>query len=377
MAICPAGHETEATDYCDTCGAPVDMSAQPAPTPAVDPAQQPGEKRACPNCQASNVADALFCEACGYDFTTGVMPRTSIFHIGTPSWGSGKDEPAEADARAQELAAADAGAADESPEANQADAAEAGEAGEAEAPAVAADPDVDEPDANSPESDMTDEGGPLPPTADDVADDQAPASDVGAEQPAADAGDAGEDPDAADEGDGADAPDLVDEGDDEAEKTTATAALPVPEAPADEAPSAVAGAEVSWVAEVWIDPDWYAVQQSPESLPSPGLPTIVPLRKQSILIGRPSRSRGIIPDIDCEADSGCSRRHAELTTDGSRWWIEDLGSSNGTYIGSAGAPLPERPIRTGKHELGEDDRIYVGAWTRIVIRPATADEQEL
>jgi len=29
----------------------------------------------CPNCQAPNSPDALFCEACGYDFTTGTLPR--------------------------------------------------------------------------------------------------------------------------------------------------------------------------------------------------------------------------------------------------------------------------------------------------------------
>jgi hypothetical protein len=28
-----------------------------------------------------------------------------------------------------------------------------------------------------------------------------------------------------------------------------------------------------------------------------------------------------------------------------------------------------------KQELGADDRIYVGAWTRIVIRRATQDER--
>jgi len=26
-------------------------------------------------------------------------------------------------------------------------------------------------------------------------------------------------------------------------------------------------------------------------------------------------------------------------------------------------------------ELGDDDRIYVGAWTRIVVRPATPEEK--
>ena len=45
-----------------------------------------------------------------------------------------------------------------------------------------------------------------------------------------------------------------------------------------------------WVAEVWIDPAWYEAQESPDRMPSPGLPVVVPLRSKSILIGRISRS---------------------------------------------------------------------------------------
>ena len=37
--------------------------------------------------------------------------------------------------------------------------------------------------------------------------------------------------------------------------------------------------------------------------------------------------------------------------------------------------LPEDPIPVGvKRELDPDDRIYLGAWTRLVIREATEDE---
>ena len=130
------------------------------------------------------------------------------------------------------------------------------------------------------------------------------------------------------------------------------------------------------MAELWIDPDWYAAQGSTDPLPSPGLPDIVPLVKETNLIGRVSTSRNIFPEIDCELDTGCSRRHARLTTDGSRWWIEDLESANGTFVGSAAGPLPAMPIPRGRVELAPDQRIYVGAWTRIVIRRATEDEQE-
>jgi FHA domain len=134
--------------------------------------------------------------------------------------------------------------------------------------------------------------------------------------------------------------------------------------------------EVEWVAEVWVDPDWYAGQDSDEPCPSPGLPMVVSLRYQSVLIGRRSQSRNIHPAIECASDVGVSRRQAQLTTDGQRWWVEDLKSSNGTFVGAASGPLPVDALRPGqRRELAEDDRIYLGAWTRIVVRRATPEEQ--
>ena len=131
------------------------------------------------------------------------------------------------------------------------------------------------------------------------------------------------------------------------------------------------------MAEVWIDPAWYQLQDSPDPLPSPGLPEVVPLRGSSVLVGRTSRSRNIHPEIDCQADSGVSRRQAQLTTDGRRWWVEDLESANGTFVAPASGALPEDPIPVGvKRELAADDRVYVGAWTRLVIRPATDEERD-
>ena len=133
---------------------------------------------------------------------------------------------------------------------------------------------------------------------------------------------------------------------------------------------------VEWVAEVWVDPDWYESQESEDPCPSPGLPVVIPLAAKSVLIGRPSTSRNIHPDIDCTGDSGVSRRHAQLNTDGQRWWVEDLQSSNGTYVGPASGPLPTDPLPPGqRREVSEDDRIYVGAWTRLVVRRATPEER--
>ena len=131
----------------------------------------------------------------------------------------------------------------------------------------------------------------------------------------------------------------------------------------------------TWVAELWIDPQWYAEQSSPDPLPSAGPPDVVPLSNTSLLVGRESKSRDIHPDVDCGTDNGVSRRHAQLTTDGTRWWVEDLGSSNGTFVAGAVDPLPKTPIEVGvKREVGPDDRIYVGSWTRLVIRKADPGE---
>ncbi|WP_262347436.1 FHA domain-containing protein [Nocardioides dongxiaopingii] len=153
------------------------------------------------------------------------------------------------------------------------------------------------------------------------------------------------------------------------------AAPAVPPTPAPAPASTAPALAEQWVAEVWIDPDWYAEQQSTDPLPSPGLPVVVALRHTSVLIGRASRSRGIAPDLDLGTDTGISRRHAQLTTDGTRWFVEDLGSSNGTYVGGALGVLPTTPVTVGaKVEVRPDERVYVGAWTRIVVRRAAPGE---
>ncbi len=145
--------------------------------------------------------------------------------------------------------------------------------------------------------------------------------------------------------------------------------------PASQLPTPAPEGQESWIAELWVDPDWYEVQKPEDPLPSVGLPVLVPLRARSVLVGRPSASRNIHPQIDCGTDSGVSRRHCQLNTDGQRWWVEDLQSSNGTFLSHAGDALPSDPITPGQRvELQDGDRIYVGAWTRLVVRHALPGE---
>ena len=274
---CPNGHVSESSDYCDMCGAPMDQSPPPSvggQSASSAPVASSGAAEAshasttspCPNCMLVNTVDALFCEGCGYDFTTGTMPRPA------------------APANSLDLGSAPAGGS-------------------------------------------TPAGGPTPgggsaPAGGSVPDSASPAG--------------------------------------------------APTAPISTAPSV----EVEWVAEVWVDPDWYAEQDSEEPCPSPGLPVVVPLRTQSLLVGRRSRSRNIHPEIECQSDVGVSRRHAQLTSDGQRWWVEDLQSANGTFVGPASDPLPTDALPPGqRRELALDDHIYVGAWTCIVVRRATPEEQ--
>jgi hypothetical protein len=80
MAVtCPAGHTSESTDYCDTCGAAI--AGAPAGEATPDPAaagtaqiEAVGSLAACPNCGAPASVDDAFCEVCGIDFATGELP---------------------------------------------------------------------------------------------------------------------------------------------------------------------------------------------------------------------------------------------------------------------------------------------------------------
>ena len=266
-ARCPNGHASQADDFCDTCGAKIDPDRQPPPSGEVEARAEVGAaapaEQTCPNCQTSNAMDALFCEACGYDFTTGALPRGAV-------------------------------------------------------PAAAASPT--EPASGKPNS-----------------------SPVNAPEPGVESAECG----------------------------------PAASGPVGATGNVSPVIALEWVAEVWVDPDWYSGQEAEEPMPSAGLPGVVPLLNRSALIGRVSASRNIVPDVDCTSDTGVSRRHAQLSTDGRRWFVEDLGSSNGTFVGPASGPLPEQPISVGpRTELDGDDRVYVGAWTRIVVRRATDDEIE-
>ena len=91
QTTCPNGHLSNDPDWCDTCGARLGavpaaptgsadsspsavLAPSPAPSTGSPRVASPMDSVACPHCSAPNLSDALFCEDCGYDFTTGQAP---------------------------------------------------------------------------------------------------------------------------------------------------------------------------------------------------------------------------------------------------------------------------------------------------------------
>jgi len=66
----------------------------------------------------------------------------------------------------------------------------------------------------------------------------------------------------------------------------------------------------------------------------------VPVGTEPILLGR-----GTDAAIRLD-DDYVSTRHARFATNGEQWFVEDLGSTNGTYIGSQRVTSPE-PVAIG------------------------------
>jgi len=77
-----------------------------------------------------------------------------------------------------------------------------------------------------------------------------------------------------------------------------------------------------------------------------------------IYLGRLDAAHGIFPDLDLTADGGLeggvSRRHAKIHQKGNRFFIEDVGSANGTFLnGQRLTPYLPHPMQKGdKLQLG-------------------------
>jgi hypothetical protein len=364
MARCPAGHDSQASDYCDTCGLVIggespNAAATPratggaSPGPAAGPGgvaspAQPGgggTGSGCPVCQAER--NGRFCEECGYDFDlaeamphvnmiAGVMPAPSGQQSAAPSLSGTVPVPepggeAEASGPGGQGLDLDAELARAESEAAAAAAAVGAATASVVAPGVTAN--------------VPDTGEPLP-----VAESGAGMS---ATAPAAETG---REPSP---GSGTAFP-----GSGPAEAASGLSALSI-----SGIDSSVS--EISLIVDA--DRDYYKAQLERGDI----VEAEFPFPKYSserrftfsdgpVRIGRASSSRGLSPEIDLTGpplDPAVSHLHAQLLRHPEGWVVVDLGSSNGTRLNDAEEPLEaetEIPVKAG-------DRIHLGVWTTITL----------
>ena len=83
-----------------------------------------------------------------------------------------------------------------------------------------------------------------------------------------------------------------------------------------------------------------------------------PLSEDESHIGRWDADGGIFPDVDLDSDdpeAKVSRRHARITHRGGQYYIEDLGSTNGTFVNRGRRLLPG-----DRQALRDGDEVIVG-----------------
>ena len=78
---CPAGHQTESTDFCDVCGMRVGTAAPVSPPAPAAPSPD-GRAPYCPQCGTEGRGQ--FCEACGHTLAPGPAPRPSALAASGP-----------------------------------------------------------------------------------------------------------------------------------------------------------------------------------------------------------------------------------------------------------------------------------------------------
>jgi hypothetical protein len=82
------------------------------------------------------------------------------------------------------------------------------------------------------------------------------------------------------------------------------------------------------------------------------------ISRDEAVIGRWDADNGIFPDIDLDSvdqEAKVSRRHARILAREGKYFVEDLGSTNGTYINRGKRLLPGTP-----QPLADGDEIIVG-----------------
>ncbi|NNE67313.1 MAG: FHA domain-containing protein [Pyrinomonadaceae bacterium] len=86
--------------------------------------------------------------------------------------------------------------------------------------------------------------------------------------------------------------------------------------------------------------------------------TEFPITSEESNIGRWDADNGVFPDIDLDAhdaEAKVSRKHARILFKNGQYMVEDLGSTNGTFVNRGRRLIPGNP-----HILSDGDEIIVG-----------------
>ena len=86
--------------------------------------------------------------------------------------------------------------------------------------------------------------------------------------------------------------------------------------------------------------------------------TEFPLSADESNIGRWDADNGVFPDVDLDAhdaEAKVSRKHARVVCTNGQYTLEDLGSTNGTFVNRGRRLIPGNP-----HVLNDGDEIIVG-----------------
>ena len=90
MAICPNGHDSASSDFCDLCGTRIasryDQQVARGKHQATPSVADGGGGDACPRCGTTRVGQ--FCETCGYKFGTAQPPWAPAPHVPAPPSGT-------------------------------------------------------------------------------------------------------------------------------------------------------------------------------------------------------------------------------------------------------------------------------------------------
>ena len=76
--------------------------------------------------------------------------------------------------------------------------------------------------------------------------------------------------------------------------------------------------------------------------------TQVSIQNEKLVLGREAPADIIVDD------KAASRRHAQIYKKNNRWFLKDLGTTNGTYL--------DGPLRGAERGLFDGDVFVIGAW---------------